>query len=237
MNYTLSEIKQTLPKEKNLNDPLLIRFFYRPLSYPFTWLLIRTPLSANAVSYLSALVCIFCGALIISGNYGYAIIGAATFNLFGILDCVDGNISRLKPKLHSYGDWADALAGYIAYATLLPAAGLAVSLYQSGDWNSVIWLSLGFIAAISTLLTRLSHQKLENLMKNKKLNSSEKTSLFININKNLGITGFLIPIVLVGLVFNFLHYIIVFYAIYYLLTMVLFIIRQIFIVESSSMNK
>lgn len=227
-NFSLNEIIASLPKEKNQRDAMLVQYFYRPISFLLTWAFLKTPVSANAVSYISGLVCIISAVAVVSGERDLAILGAIGFHLFGVLDCVDGNIARLRKSKGEFGAWADAIAGYIAYATVLPAAGIAVTLYTTQFAGQSIWIIAGFVAAIATLLTRLSYQKMANLSDEP---GSEKTSWFINIHKNLGIAGLLMPLVLLGILFNLLHFVVAFYAVYYGAGMVAFILKQIYSVE------
>lgn len=226
---SIEEIRASLPPEKNRFDSLWVRFVLRPLSFPITWLFLRLGFSANHVSYLAVLVSLFAAVLMGTGDRNVVILGALLFNFFAVLDCVDGNIARVRKQASLYGGFMDALGGYVAFACVFPAAGIAaeqarqIPLPVIDNLNFII---IGAIAAISNLTMRLVYQHFSNLVGHKIV----KPGAFQNrVDGNLGITGLLMPAVLAGAILQQLHWVVLLYAVFYLLAFVVitvgFVIR------------
>ena len=58
LRWTLQDLRSSLPSEKNRADAYWTRWVLRPLSYPVSWLFLKGGWSANAVSYLSAVIAV-----------------------------------------------------------------------------------------------------------------------------------------------------------------------------------
>ena len=100
------------------------------------------------------------------GDRSLIIAGALLFNFFALLDCVDGNIARVKKQESLWGSFVDALGGYVAFACVLPAAGIAaenlkqVNIPMIDSFNFIV---IGMIAAVSNLTMRLIYQHFCNV--------------------------------------------------------------------------
>lgn len=216
-NSTLSEVIKSLPEYKKKSDPLWTRFVLRPLSFVGAWIFLKLNFSANTVTYLSILFSLVGFGLMITGQYVYIITGAICFNLFSLFDCIDGNIARLQKSDSEYGEWVDALGGYITYSVLFLAAGIAAEKTGSFDFNLII---AGAVAAITNLLMRVEYHKFREIkqdLHSKKEENGSRVSLQKVISSNLGITGILMPLIFLGSVFEFLDWLVLFYAVVYTL--------------------
>ena len=123
MKYTFKEIYRTLTPEKRKSDGTMTAVLYRPLGYPVSWFFLNIGIQANTVTLLSALCCIaafFCALFPASLLHWVAII---LFGVFAVGDCADGTMARAAKQNTTYGGWADAAAGYLAYTTLLLSLG------------------------------------------------------------------------------------------------------------------
>jgi len=127
---TIAEIVATLPAEKKDDTPWS-KFVLRPLSFPAAWIFLALGWGPNAVTYLSAVFCVCGFGFLAAGPVWAAWMGMGFFFLFGILDCADGNVARVRRKPSPWGAWVDAFGGYVAYTTILLGAG-AVAQTQSG---------------------------------------------------------------------------------------------------------
>jgi phosphatidylglycerophosphate synthase len=236
----LADIRHSLPPEKNRADSYWTRWVLRPLSIPVAWLCIRLGLSANAVSYLSALVALAGGALLSAGLFAGSgaapgaggasfsltvmITGAFLLNLFAVLDCADGNIARVTGTMGPWGGWADALGGYAAYFAALLGAGMAAeTLAGAGGWAF-----LGGFATGANLLARLVYQSYKNVRRDDAAGdiAGEK-----KLSENLGVTGVLMPAILIGVVTGYLSWVVLFYAALYGTGAAVSIVRLIIKVE------
>lgn len=127
----------------------------RNLSYPMTFVLGRTSITPNQVTFIS-LICTFIGffmMIIPSKTMINELIGLLFFVLWGILDCVDGNIARIKKQFSKVGDLWDAAAGYSALCLMLFSMGICS--YSAEFDYSWIFIVLGGASGILTLYPRL----------------------------------------------------------------------------------
>jgi phosphatidylglycerophosphate synthase len=200
---SLAEIARTVPRGAASSDSVWTRLVLRPLSIPVTAALLPLGVSANAVTWFGIGVCLAAAGLMALGGRPEAIAGAALFNLFAVLDCVDGNVARVRGG-SLYGPWVDALGGYVAYTAVLLAAGSAAGEPLAGG-----------IAAACNLLMRVAHQSFRNIEPGRAAASPERASLEKRVSENLGITGLLAPAVLAGAIAGALRWVVLPYAAFY----------------------
>lgn len=220
--YTLRDIRASLPPEKNRSDSYWTRWVLRPVSIPTAWLFLRFGISANAVSYSSGLIAILGGILMASGDFAWIAAGAAVLNLFAILDCADGNVARVTKTTGPWGAWADALGGYAAYASVLLGSGIAAQYLAPGELPGLEtlaiplpeggWAAVGGLAAVANLFMRLAYQGYKNVAGG---GASSEIAGEKRLSENLGVTGFLIPATFVGTLTGTLPWIVLFYAAFY----------------------
>lgn len=219
--FSLAQIRALLPAEKNRFDALWVHFFLRPLSFPVAWVFLRLGFSANQVSYLSVLVSLLAASLMFTGKQAIVVAGAVMFNFWAVLDCVDGNVARVRRQTSKYGAFADAVGGYVTFAFVLLGAGVAAEsgrAYIPEILSGVNFIFLGALASICNLTMRLIYQHFINVSGERVMGSG---SYQRTLDSNLGITGLLMPAILVGALFNVLHYVVAFYAVFYALAFVL----------------
>ena len=186
MKYTIRQIRESLPVEKNKTDGLWTRFVLRPLSLPVAWGALRLNLSANAISYLSALFGIGGAVLFSFDGFLLPLWGAILFNFFSILDCVDGNMARVTGTDSPWGGWADAMTGFITYTAVFLSTGVYAYL-RTGWWP---FLVVAALTSSANLLTRVAYQNYKNIEPGK---AHGEVSFERKLAENLGITGFLMP--------------------------------------------
>jgi len=194
--YSLREIIASLPPEKIKQDGLWTRFVLRPISFPVSWVALRLGLSAAFVSYFSALLSIAGGILF--AWPGYALLGLIFLNIFSVLDCVDGNIARVSGKCSPWGGWADAITGFITYTSVFFATGLYV-YFKSGWWPVLL---VSGLTSSANLLTRVAYQMYKNIVGE---SAHGSVSFERHLAENVGITGFLMPLLLIFHLFDFLY--------------------------------
>jgi phosphatidylglycerophosphate synthase len=160
-------------------------------------------LSAGAVSYFSALVSIAGGLLFsfpgIEGPAAYWLPGAGVilFNIFSVLDCVDGNIARVTGTSGPWGGWADAVTGFITYTAVFLSTGVYI-YFRTAWWPALL---ITGITSSMHLLTRVAY----HIYKNFAGESAQNSVTFEHtLAENLGITGFLMPLLLIFHFCNFL---------------------------------
>jgi phosphatidylglycerophosphate synthase len=188
--YTMRDIIASLPPEKARQDGLWTRFVLRPLSFPVSWAALNMGLRPAGVSYLSALVSIAGGILFAWPRYPLAGAGVILLNVFSVLDCVDGNMARASGRAGPWGGWADAVTGFIAYTAVFFSSGIYLF------WKTLWWpvLVVTGLTSSANLLTRTAYQIYKNIVGESAHGSVSFERL---LAENAGITGFLMPLLLV----------------------------------------
>jgi len=219
--YSLREIRASLPREKNLADSYWTRAVLRPLSVLVSWVLLPLGVTANQATLFSIIVCLAAALLA----------GAALFNFFSVLDCVDGNIARVRKTQGKYGSWMDGLAGYIAYSCLLLSCGVAAQRQAAAPLPELNLVLLGGIGAVCNLLMRLAAQSYQNVSGEK---ATDSRSLEKRVSENLGLTGILMPAVLVAAIMEVLPWVVLFYAAFYACACLAVVVRLVLKVQKAS---
>lgn len=225
MKYTLKNIIDSLPANKNSNSSWWVKLWVRKVSFIFTYLFINMGFSPNAVSVFSIFITLASCVLFSIPSTGCLIVAVILINLWLILDCVDGNIARCKKMKTIYGEFVDAISGYFTVSFIYLAIG--VCAFNNGgvilsDNNQWILIS-GAISSISDILARL-------INKNYKLfsNSIEQTKSYNNkqenkhsieyirkrIGKELGISGMFMPLTILCGFFNAYDLMTIFYLLF-----------------------
>ena len=226
--YSPKYFRDSLPDWKKKKDPFLSRIFYRPGSVYIASMCAKLNISANTVSYFSAILGMFTCSCFFIDNYFCRIAGAILVNIWLILDCTDGNLAR-SVKKQPFGEFADGISSYILVGFLCTAIGYSV--YHTGGILLVpgipIIILLGALASSSDSLMRLIYQKfksdrinLENEGKIEKesearMDHSQVSNWRVRIEAELGIGGLLPIFILLGVVFKVLDIIVLYCFLYY----------------------
>lgn len=224
MRYSYHEVLASLPEEKRRADGTVTRFFHRPLSYPLAWAFLNIGFRPNQVTYFSVLCCLAGLALSFVPHIGFHWAALACFTAFGTLDCVDGNMARTirvreAPRAGpAWGEWVDALGGYVAYATILIAIGHSAELVSVAGQRIIpapagAWLTVGAVASASNLVMRLAFQSFRVVSGDPGRSgvAAEK-----RLSEEIGVTGWLQPLYAVGLATGFLPVVLAAYAVVFI---------------------
>ena len=127
------------------------RLYMRRISLHVTRLLVATPLSANAVTFLMIPVGLL-AAFVLSLPGLVAALGAVLLaQLWLLLDCCDGEVARWRRTFSPKGPYLDAL-GHYAIEAALPAA---LGIRADGGWDSIGgWTALGLTVSVLVLLLK-----------------------------------------------------------------------------------
>lgn len=110
-------------------DNAITRYLYRPVSIACTRLLVRTPITPNQVSAVTAVLVVLGCWLTARGSMGSAIAGTAVMLLAAYVDCCDGEIARLKLLSSRFGAWLDTVVDELSQVAYVVALGLHVRHY------------------------------------------------------------------------------------------------------------
>ncbi len=221
MKYTPRFFKESLPEWKRKKDPVISKLFYRRVSFWTASMFANCGISANSISYFSAMIGIISAICYILNNFKLAVLGAILINIWLILDCTDGNIAR-SIKAQPMGEFADSVSSYTLVALIFNTMGYYV-YHQGGilfPKGSALIILLGALASTFDTLARLIYQKYEitskEFLKEKTEDKNSKLNrLRIRIDAEIGMGGILPLSILLGTIFNFLDIVIVVWCAYY----------------------
>ncbi len=112
MIFSMKDYKKNT-KEFSLEEPFDF-IFYRPLAYLLVKLTYKLPLSPDMFS-LFALCSSFTGGYFISrGTVEGFLYGGLAILIFGIFDCCDGMLSRMKKNGSTYGNLVDMFVDFLS---------------------------------------------------------------------------------------------------------------------------
>jgi phosphatidylglycerophosphate synthase len=149
--WSITAIRQRLQKRAEA-EKLYARLVTRRLSPYITWLILRTPLSANAITALTMPLALAAGYGFSRGEYAAGLWAAAAWQVAYLLDCVDGEVARARRQSSRRGEFLDALAHGISHVAVF--AGLLIgharqephpALLAAGTIGGYLLLNLAFV--------------------------------------------------------------------------------------------
>jgi phosphatidylglycerophosphate synthase len=207
ISMKIKDIKACYTPEKRAAERIepLAFVIGRPLSFPVSWLCMKAGLSATAVTYVSMFFVAAGGILLLQTNYVLQIIGVSLFVVWQIFDCADGNIARYKKSSSAYGEFVDALGGYLLNAVCFPVMGILSLQYNRFSIEELYLISAGFLCALLNLFSRLLYQKKLNLVGEtgriiKPAHQQKKSSLLNSAQAVISASGLMIPIAMIAVI-------------------------------------
>ena len=228
MKYTSHHFREVYPAWGWKKCSFTVRHLYRPLSFPCAAWAANHGITANAVSYASSLVAMIGCALFFVHHFAARIVGAILFNVWLLMDCIDGNLAR-GVKKQPFGEFADAMGGYLQVGFMGVALGYAA--YVEGGVlirAGMPWLIVfGAIASSADSLMRLIYQKYKSverelvdegritLQKDIWKDPAEAQNFLVRIEFEFGICGIIPLALLVATVFHALDLMVIYCFCYY----------------------
>ncbi|OQX54881.1 MAG: hypothetical protein B5M53_05300 [Candidatus Cloacimonas sp. 4484_209] len=135
MKYTAAHIKASY-QEKILIEKkkaVFMYLIYRPISFYLTPIFLQFHISANKVTLIGLFISLLLPLVsIFGGDFAYLYVALLAFS-FHVLDCVDGNISRITRSTSALGKYLDFFTGNVFWILLYCSIGL---LIKYGDGMS-----------------------------------------------------------------------------------------------------
>jgi phosphatidylglycerophosphate synthase len=130
--------------------------YLRDLSPYVTWVLLKTPISANGVTGLMILTgWATAAALLIPGIWG-PVLALILGQLQMLIDCCDGEVARWRKTKSPAGHFLDAVGHYTTEALIPLALGLRAAGFADNsrpiDW---MWVALGACLSIVIILNKV----------------------------------------------------------------------------------
>jgi phosphatidylglycerophosphate synthase len=124
--------------ERRNAEHWLARLFLRKVSLRLTGLLIRTQVSANALTGLMIVVGLVAAVVVgavpgwVGGVFGFLLI-----HVYFLLDLCDGEVARWKHTTSITGVYLDRVGHYLVEAAVLSAVGFRAGGQELGGWSTL----------------------------------------------------------------------------------------------------
>ena len=138
---TLANLKKTVRKE--VDEPYA-RYIMRHVSIYFTWVVVRTPITANQVTLLQGILGIGGAICLGTGRPRTAVVGVILLQLGFVLDLVDGEVARWKNTQSITGFYLDQIGHVVVIPIFLFGLGFGV-------WNQTGYMEALICAFLSGL--------------------------------------------------------------------------------------
>lgn len=115
-------------------DNVITRYLFRPVSRAMTAAVIGTPITPNQVSMFVAVLCALGIWLTARGPMSDALAGSIVILVATYVDCVDGEIARLKLLSSKLGAWFDTIVDELCSVAQVLALG----------WHCHVWFGPGY---------------------------------------------------------------------------------------------
>jgi phosphatidylglycerophosphate synthase len=137
--------------ERNSGEHWAGKLYMRRVSPYVTRLLLRTPLTPNAVTWLMIAVGLAAAGVLSLPGLVPAIGAVLLIQCQLLFDCVDGEMARWLDRRSPVGVYLDRLGHYLT-ETALP---IALGIRADGGWDDIGgWTTLGLVAAVLQLLVK-----------------------------------------------------------------------------------
>jgi len=137
---------------ENPRDGYLDRLIHRRLSPPLTRRLLATSLTPNQVTIAGVALGIAGGLLVGAPSVAGVLAGISLLLVSGVLDCVDGEMARMRFAESAIGHTLDVVGDTLVHAALL--AGIALRLAHETAWpgtGTLVLLAVGVVGAFVTI--------------------------------------------------------------------------------------
>lgn len=227
-NYSIKFFHDSLPEWKRKIDSIPVRVFYRPASFVMASVCTKMGMTANTVSYISGIIGLVGCVCYLLNIYCLNILGAVLINFWLVLDCTDGNMARCVKK-QAYGEFADAVAGYVLIGFMCTCIGFAAYmedglLVKAGNPWIIL---LGAFGSAADALTRATYNKFKSTSRDMcdrgimpEVQDDAKAShqrgfLRALFEDQFGLGGFLPLFILLATIFHALDIITIYLFLYY----------------------
>ena len=227
---TLKEIYNVCVSESKRKTDKMIPWVYyvmRPLSIVVTKPLLKTKVTPVNVTFASMVAALIGFALLGFGQETHTRLwGFFAFFVWGLLDCIDGNIARCKGLASARGALWDATGGYMALSLMFFSIGIGAfndtNIYEFLE--KYLYIVLGGLTALMSIFPRLVMQKRKADMGTEsvklvadKVNYSISQIIALNVESAIGLPQVLL---FFAIIFHFLN---IFICCYFFINIVIMV--------------
>lgn len=116
--------------------------------------LVNTKITPNQLTYLMVVVGVLGGAALLIPGLTGAILAVVLFQIYLLLDCVDGEVARWRKQTSITGVYLDRIGHYLCEAALLVGFGVRGSDVFGDGRSEWLWAFLGTVAALGAILIK-----------------------------------------------------------------------------------
>lgn len=120
-----SEFKQSLKTVDS--EEILDLVIFRPVSFILVKLIYNTNITPNQISIVALFFGVLSGVLYGFGTYTFFVLASASFFICNVLDCMDGQLARLKKNGTKIGRVIDGFIDYITSISVFLGLGIAMT--------------------------------------------------------------------------------------------------------------
>ncbi|MFE7043942.1 CDP-alcohol phosphatidyltransferase family protein [Streptomyces atratus] len=143
-------------KDRRSGEHWAGRMYMREISLHIDPYLVNTKITPNQLTYLMVVVGVIGGAALLIPGLTGAILAVVLFQIYLLLDCVDGEVARWRKQTSITGVYLDRIGHYLCEAALLVGFGIrgADVFHQNGTSTNWLWAFLGTLAALGAILIK-----------------------------------------------------------------------------------
>ncbi|MFH8617683.1 CDP-alcohol phosphatidyltransferase family protein [Streptomyces sp. NPDC017979] len=141
-------------KDRRSGEHWAGRLYMREISLRVDPYLVNTRITPNQLTYLMVVVGVLGGAALLIPGLTGAVLAAVLFQVYLLLDCVDGEVARWRKQTSVTGVYLDRIGHYLCEAALLVGFGVrGADVFGDGraEW---LWAFLGTVAALGAILIK-----------------------------------------------------------------------------------
>ncbi|MFF8958476.1 CDP-alcohol phosphatidyltransferase family protein [Streptomyces sp. NPDC014894] len=141
-------------KDRRSGEHWAGRLYMREISLHVDPYLVNTRITPNQLTHLMIVVGVIGGAALLVPGLTGAILAVVLFQIYLLLDCVDGEVARWRGQTSITGVYLDRIGHYICEAALLVGFGIrGADAFGDGrpEW---LWAFLGTVAALGAILIK-----------------------------------------------------------------------------------
>lgn len=153
-----TEFRQSLKTVDS--EEILDLVIFRPISFLLVKSIYNTNITPNQISIVALVFGILSGVLYGFATYEFLILGSASFFICNTLDCMDGQLARLKKNGTKIGRVIDGFIDYITSISVFLGLGVAMTAITGNPLYS--WL-LTIAAGISKALQNMFFDHYRNM--------------------------------------------------------------------------
>ncbi|WP_240137134.1 CDP-alcohol phosphatidyltransferase family protein [Streptomyces sp. MUM 178J] len=141
-------------KDRRSGEHWAGRLYMREISLRVDPYLVNTRITPNQLTYLMVVVGVVGGAALLIPGLTGAILAAVLFQVYLLLDCVDGEVARWRGQTSITGVYLDRIGHYLCEAALLVGFGVRGADVLGDGRPEWLWAFLGTVAALGAILIK-----------------------------------------------------------------------------------